>query len=606
MPVSESLWRTLAAKALTGKDTVDASLAALTSRTAEGLALAPLYGRSRAPAPPASRQEPGGWRIAQRVDHPDPDEANRLALLDLDGGANALTLVFEGETARGFGLPLQDAALDAALAGVELDYIALRIDAGARAAAAAALLAGLTKARRLAGASLAIDLGLDPLGSLARTGVEPVVMTDEDLRGLRAASRDAGLAGRLFLADGRPYHEAGAGEAQELAAVLSTGLAYLRRLGDAGVDLDDASAAIGWLLVADADTVLSIAKFRALRRLWARVEAACGLTPRPLHLHAETAWRMMTRRDPAVNVMRATAAVFAAGVGGADQIAALPFTAALGMPEDGARRLARNTHLILLEEAHLARVEDPAAGSGALESVTDALCARAWALVQAIEREGGLAASLRTGALQARIAETAAHRAMAIATMRDAITGTSTFPALDEDPVALGTAVRRAPAPHGALALPAQRDAEPFEALRDRAEAMAGATGRRPVVFLATLESPASHGPRATYAANFFAAAGIAARTGAVDAYDPTLTPIACLCGSGSLQAEGSRAAVARLRQAGAARVLQAGRPDGADDPGPDTPDGFIHHGCDALQALEDTLDLLSAPATGHGARSAL
>ena len=124
-------------------------------------------------------------------------------------------------------------------------------------------------------------------------------------------------------------------------------------------------------LAADADQFLTIAKFRALRKLWARVEEACGLAPEPVFVSAETAWRMMTQRDPYVNMLRTTIAAFAAGLGGADAITVLPFTAALGLPDRFARRIARNTQLMLLEESNLAKVSDPAAGSGGIEDLTD-------------------------------------------------------------------------------------------------------------------------------------------------------------------------------------------------------------------------------------------
>jgi methylmalonyl-CoA mutase len=390
--MSEAIWQALAARAIGGR-----SLESLASRTAEGLRIEPLYPRSLADAPRALRQNDGAWSVAQRVDHPEASEANRLALIDLEGGANALTLVFEGETARGFGLPVNAAALANVLSGVELDMISLRLDASGCTAEAIRLLAALTTARRLTSATLNVDLGLDPIGLLARTGIAAQGDTPDDLRTQLDTAGAAGLSGRMFLADGRPYHEGGAGDAQELAAVLATGVAYLRRLERAGQALATASATIAFLLVADADTFLSIAKFRALRRLWSRVEDACGLVPTPTRLHAETAWRMMTRRDPWVNVMRTTAAVFAAGVGGADVVTTLPFTLPLGLPEDGARRLARNTQLVLLDEAHLGRVDDPAAGSGGLEGLTDALCDQAWTLFQQIEGDGGIEACSRPG-----------------------------------------------------------------------------------------------------------------------------------------------------------------------------------------------------------------
>ena len=111
---------------------------------------------------------------------------------------------------------------------------------------------------------------------------------------------------------------------------------------------------------------------------------------------------MMTKRDPYVNMLRTTIAVTAAGLGGADNIAALPHTAALGLPDAFARRVARNTQLILLEESNLAKVADPAAGSGAIEDLTAKLCAAAWTQFQEIDNGGRRLGRARTGAYPAR------------------------------------------------------------------------------------------------------------------------------------------------------------------------------------------------------------
>src|SRR4029077_5138705 len=163
-------------------------------------------------------------------------------------------------------------------------------------------------------------------------------------------------------------------------------------------------AAIFFRLAVDADQFLSIAKLRALRLLWARVEEGCGLTPQPVFVSATTGWRMLTQRDPWVNLLRATVAVFSAGLGGADAVTVLAFTAALGLPDRFARRLARNTQLILLEEANLAKVADPAAGTGAMEDLTTKLCDAAWKLFQEIEATGGVVAALEAGLIQRKVA----------------------------------------------------------------------------------------------------------------------------------------------------------------------------------------------------------
>src|SRR5581483_5929877 len=222
--------------------------------------------------------------------------------------------------------------------------------------------------------------------------------------------------------------------AQELAFVLAAALAYLRALEGGGIALERARGKIFFRLAADADQFLTIAKLRALRRLWARIEDACGLAPAAPLVAAETAWRMMTRRDPHVNLLRTTLAAFAAGLGGADAVSVLPFTLALGLPDRFARRLARNTQLVLLEEAHLARVADPAAGAGGFEALTDQLCGAAWTLFQAIEAEGGAAAALTRGSIQAQVAAARACRQAALADGTDVLVGTTIFPNPDELP----------------------------------------------------------------------------------------------------------------------------------------------------------------------------
>ena len=306
-----------------------------------------------------------------------------------------------------------------------------------------------------------LDAGLDPLGFLAGTGEAPKPWPE--LARLTAevagALRDRGLAGPLLRADGRPHHEAGASEAQELAAVVATGIAYLRALEEAGWPVDSARRSLSFLLAADADELLTIAKFRALRRLWARVEEACGLVPAPVRLHAETSWRMVARRDPASNLLRAGLACAGALLGGADGITVLPHTAALGLADPFARRLARNCALVLRDEAGLVRVADPAAGAGALEALTEALAAEAWDLVQDLDQVGGLPAALADGSWQIRVAAARERRAADLRSGARAIIGTTAYPQAEEPPAPVLRSPPTAPArPAGAM--PSLRDDE--------------------------------------------------------------------------------------------------------------------------------------------------
>ncbi|MCZ9342313.1 methylmalonyl-CoA mutase family protein, partial [Streptomyces sp. TRM76130] len=293
-------------------------------------------------------------------------------------------------------------------------------------------------------------------------------------------------------------HEAGGSAAQELGCSLATGVAYLRGLTDAGLGVEQALGRMEFRYAATADQFLTIAKLRAARRLWARVAEVCGAPRAGAQLqHAVTSPVMMTRRDPWVNMLRTTVAALAAGVGGADAVTVLPFDDALGQPDAFARRIARNTSTILIEESHLSQVIDPAGGSWYVERLTDELAHAAWGFFQEIERGGGQAACLRSGLVGDRLAATWAARGAKLATRREPVTGVSEFPHLAEEPVV------REPAPEPPSGgLPRVRRDEAFEALRARSDAHLAATGARPRIYLAALGPAAAHTARLSFAAN--------------------------------------------------------------------------------------------------------
>ncbi len=577
----------------------------LVSRTSDDIAVEPLYGKAKG-APYAARRETGPWRIAQRLDHPEPREANRLALADLEGGADSIVLVAAGApSARGFGTRLASGDdVARALDGIMLDLIAQRLEPAAfDGAALARHIMRHVETRKLAPHTLTIAFGLDPIGDLARHGGSPRPF-DAILRESAAAARDiaAFKNASVFTADGRAIHEAGGSQAQELAFVLASALAYLRLLESDGQPLEAAREALSFVLAADADQIETIAKFRALRRLWGNVEEACGLSPKSIRIHAETGWRMMTRRDPWVNMLRTTIAAFSAGVAGADSIAVLPFTSALGLPDAFARRMARNTQLILLEEANVWRVGDPAAGSGGLEALTEQLAERAWAMFQTIEKGGGIVAALRGGVVQGHVAAASVAREKAVAHRRAAITGTSEFPHLGETPVDVlmpaPAAKERTTTEFTALA--SRRDAEPFERLRDRADALTTARGKRPSVFLANLGPLVAFNARATFAKNLFEAGGLDApgndgfenMAALARAFQASGSKLACICSSDEFYEKQAANAAEALQQAGAALIFVAGRPQKLHEVLRNAASiRYIFAGCDAVSTLGQALD---------------
>lgn len=583
----------------------------LVTHTYDGLRVEPLYGRAAGAKTVAGRAPGTAWALMQRIDHPDPAAASVQALQDLENGAAGLCLVFAGApAARGYGVVANDTAtLDRALSGVMLDLIPLRIETSPFAGRPVAnLMMELVDARKLDPAKLTVDFGLDPIGDMARTGSALLPWPELSARA-GATAKDVRAKGfdnaHLLRADGRAVHEAGGSEAQELAFSIAAGASYLRLLEASGFTLEQARQRISFLMAADADEFLTIAKFRALRKLWARIEQACGLKPQPAFVSAETAWRMTTRRDPYVNMLRVTIAVTAAGVGGANAISVLPFTAALGLPDAFARRVARNTQLILLEESNLFRVSDPAAGSGGIEALTSQMSQAAWTLFQEIETAGGAAAALEQGLIQKKIAATRAAREAATARRKDAITGTSDYPNLSELPVAVIDVPRPAvPAPKAAIkfeALPQIRLAEPFEALRDASDRTLAKTGTRPKVLLANLGKLSDFTARATFARNFYEAGGIEAlsndgfrdQAAMIAAFRTSGAKLACLCSSDKFYEREAATAARALAGAGAI-VHLAGRP------GEHEADwrqagikSFIYVGCDVVSTLQAARDIL-------------
>ncbi|MFF0744667.1 methylmalonyl-CoA mutase family protein [Streptomyces sp. NPDC004111] len=601
-----------------GKDVTGAAAEdALSTSLDDGLTTRPLYTADHADSPsgtsglpgfapytrgssPAGTTAAGGWDVRQRHERPDPALANEAVLADLENGVSSLWLAVGGA-----GVPVS--GLERALDGVYLDLAPVALDAGADVDGAARELLRLYEARGVAPEDARGNLGADPLGHAARTGTHDPAL-DASAAALAALTSRQYPHLRALVVDALPYHEAGGSAAQELGCSLATGVAYLRALTAAGtgpgadsasgpgLDIGAALRQLEFRYAATADQFLTIAKLRAARRLWARVAEACGAAGSGAQRqHAVTSSVMMTRRDPWVNMLRTTIACMAAGVGGADAVTVLPFDEAIGLPDAFARRIARNTSTILIEESHLSRVVDPAGGSWYVERLTDELAAAAWEWFQEIEKAGGQADALRSGLVAERLAATWERRRTSLARRREPITGVSEFPLLAE------RAVDRDPAPaRPAGGLPRVRRDEAYEALRARSDAHLAATGTRPRVFLAALGPAAAHTGRVTFAANLFQAGGIEPVHDPVtvdpdtvaDAFRASGAPVACVCSSDALYAEQAAGVAAALKEAGARTVFLAGRPGEAEETYRSAGvDEFVFAGSDAVATLTSVLD---------------
>jgi methylmalonyl-CoA mutase len=619
-PASEADWRAIAGKALKG-----ASFAALQTRLYEGVTTEPLYtGRGRNPAIHGNR----GWLIIQ------PFAGEKQAADDLAGGANALSLDFDACP----DIETKDHLQACLHAG------SVFLAPGAAAADAALLLAAKGDANGLQGSA-----GFDPLTAFALSGELPA-----DRSSLFSDYVDAAFHIRErcpsfvpFLASGGAWNGAGGSATEELGFTLAAGVAYWRALVEAGMPAGEAARCIGFSLTSSSDIFIAIAAFRAMRLLWARALSAAGESPNAdVLLLARMSPRILSAYDPHVNLLRATAAAFGAGAGGATGIEVLPFDSVSGANELSLR-LARNTSLVLQHEAWLPAVADPAAGSSYVEALTEGLSAAAWGLFREVEAEGGLAAALENGFVAGKLRRPLEAQARAIARRQEKITGVSVFPNLTEaapafEPVAVradggalaapkltlpaagkgerfaallaaassGTTLADLRAASGAVNDPAfaplegKRDAEPFEALRQRADIALLSIGSRPPIFLALLGKPDEYRARANWVQSFFAAGGVEVLVpeqafdsieALAEAFKQSPAPVVCLCASNGAYASTPGAAAA-LKRSGAMLVYLAGPPsilktlDAADR---GAIDRLVYEGCNALALLQETQRVL-------------
>jgi methylmalonyl-CoA mutase len=436
-------WRALAQKALG-----EASWESLTAHIPGGVELAPLYTAEDAPAGRTIGRA-GPWDIRQIVETADPRAANSDVLAELNGGASSIELrIAQG---AGRGMHVRTAAdLAYAIDGMMLDLAPVALDIGAD-ASAGRLLSAYAARSGVKDAPLAFNL--DPFANLLER--KPLALAEAI--GFAKEMRGAFSNATTLRIDARPIHEAGGGEAQELAFLLAAGVALLRAGADDGLAPKQVAETTLFTIAVGPDVIVETAKLRAARLVWARALEACGAAAQ-MRLHAATGRRMMTKTDVWTNMLRVTAAAFAAGIGGANCVTTLPLTDALGRPNAFTGRIARNTQILLQEEAHAAKVADPGAGSFAIEKLTDDIARASWALFREIEQRGGIARAMDWFA--GEVAKTAAIRLAAARDKSAPIIGVSVYPPDDEKPFVTEPWPKAPPLP----VLAPIRLSEPFEA----------------------------------------------------------------------------------------------------------------------------------------------
>ncbi len=468
-PPAREAWLRVVEKTLKGESFEDA----LVKHTADGLSIQPLYTADSAPdvvrdLSPRDADRP--WDLRMRVAHPDPRQAAAESLKDLEGGAASLLLAID-PTGRS-GVAVGSAAdLAKALDGVMLDLAPVALDAGYLGPRAADWLGTLAKAAPNA----PLSFHMDPLTTFAQTGASPGPIESHIISAATVAARLAATYGKagLFLATGRAAHESGGSNTEELAVMTAAALAYAKAMVRAGLPIEDAFRRITLGVSLDGEYFTGIAKVRAARALWSRVTQACGVNV-PARVEVRSSNRMLARADAWTNLLRLTSVGFAAAVGGADVVVLGAFTDAIGLPTAFARRQARNTQLVLMEESHLGRVADPAGGAWYLDTLTDQIAQAAWTGFQAIEAAGGIIAALQSGVIAEAVNAAREAQSKAYADKSRKILGVTVFPNADDkvpevavvDPAAFAVAGPdpRLPGPDSSCPpLPSIRFAAAFE-----------------------------------------------------------------------------------------------------------------------------------------------
>jgi len=522
------------------------------------------------------------WEVSQELAEVTPQSFNQALLADLERGQTAVNMRLDVATLLGEDADTPETEyvgkggvsisclddLGKALNGVDLSRTPIFVQTGASGIPMASLLLGLLEKQSGSKEKLRGCIGSDPLGELAREGRLPRALSGayDDMAQLTAWAGDNAPDLQTVLVRAHPYHDGGANAVQELAFAIATGVEYLREMQARGVSVDEAAARMLFAFSLGSSFFMEIAKLRAARILWAKVVAAFGgrEDSQKMQIHARTSSWTKTLYDPNVNMLRSTTEAFSGVLGGCDSMHISPMDEVARVPSDFSRRIARNAHTVLRDEAGLARTIDPAGGSWYVESLTDTVARKAWDLFRDVEKQGGMAKALQTGFPQEQVAAVSAERAKAYAQRQDIFVGTNMYPNAADKPLkasdidhaalqeartvelkafrdsadpqwrqsALNKLSQAAPANrveaavHAALggatigdlclALAAGEEMDPlidpvkigrgakaFERLRQRSEAYAARTGARPRVFLANMGPIPQHKARADFSRGF-------------------------------------------------------------------------------------------------------
>ncbi|WPX39357.1 methylmalonyl-CoA mutase family protein [Akkermansia sp. N21116] len=568
-PATYAEWRDAAIAALKGAD-FDKKLF---TKLVEGITLNPIYnrgdvqdnGEAAGQFPYRRGTRPLGYvekecEVAQGIPAANAEDFNSRLLHDLMRGQTAVNIQLNCKC----GLKLRKQAdWNTALKDVVLDSLPVYITPGSCGLGVLAMFLNTYKAGGYDVAKLTGGVLYDPVGKTVGKGSlcggKGICAYYDQMAAMTKWAVANAPGFQTIGVSGLPYSDSGASAIEELSAMLSTAVAYLRAMEERGISIDDAASHMRFTVGIGANLFLEVAKIRALRELWASVVKSCGGSEEAakIKLHARSSFWTISKVDPWVNMLRGTSQAFSAFLGGVDSLDILPFDCAVRMPDEFSRRIARNTQLILLGECNLDKVVDPAGGSWYIESLTNEVARKVWDMFRSIEQEGGIIKALQAGTVQKRVNATAAKRYEMADQRRQSIVGVNQYVNLDEkklevtEPLACAAKGHCCKSENPALPevsmcvksvaqaaeegfstclinkalcagvdckcggpleiepLPVRRLAERFESLLAKADAWVEAKGSRPMVFFANMGPLRQHKARADFSRDFLRAGGL-------------------------------------------------------------------------------------------------
>ena len=533
------------------------------------------------------KKSENNWLIRQEIKVGDPAEANKKALDILNRGIDSLSF-HVGKA------DITEAYLETLLKGICPESVELNFAGCQRHAVelAKALVAYLKK-RGAALEKVKGSIDFDFINKMLKRGHEfaDAVATAKELIEVTAEMPEFQVLG----VHGCTLQDAGSFIYQELGYALAWGNEYVSTLVEAGVPAETVNQKLRFNLGISPNYFMEIAKFRAVRLLWADIMAqytdnkeACKA-----HVHAVTSTYNLSVFDAHMNLLRTQTEAMSAALGGVDSMTVTPFDVPYEEATDFSERLARNQQLLLREESHIGSVVDIPGGSYYIEKLTVAIGEQAWKLFLAVEEDGGFFAQVKAGKVQAAIAESTKTRHANVAKRKEILVGTNQYPnfnELSEGKKPVGTCCCCGGGETEIATLKFDRAASEFEALRLETES----AQKRPIAFMLTIGNLAMRQARAQFSCNFLATAGykVIDNLGfktveeGVDAALAADADIVVLCSSDDEYAEYAVPAFQYLN--GRAMFIVAGAPACMEDLKAAGIENFIHVKCNVLETMKE------------------